>query len=70
MAPYLPNNLTQKARVSHLRPNLAFPQRAHSLSLARFAASLGADHQMNPSPFHLLWSVCEASWLSHVSREE
>jgi len=31
MAPYLTNNLAQKTSVSHLRPNLAFPQRARSL---------------------------------------
>lgn len=33
MAPYLPNNLAQKASVSHLRLNLVFSQRACSLSV-------------------------------------
>lgn len=43
MAPYLPNNLAQKASVSHLG--------SFFLSLLRFTASLWADHQTDPSLF-------------------
>lgn len=59
--PYLPNNLAQKASISHLRPNLAFPQRIRSLCLPRAAAGPWIDHQIDSSPFPLLF--CEASQL-------
>lgn len=69
--PYLPNNLAKKASISHLRPNLAFPQRIHSLSVCQgLQLVLGQITRLIPHLF--LSSGCSVKLPSfpHLSREE
>lgn len=65
--PYLPNNLAQKARISHLRPSLAFPQKILSLSVCQglqlVCGQIAKFLTFDSSPFPLLWLFCEASQL-------
>lgn len=70
MAFYLHNNLAQKASISYLRPSLAFPQRAHSLSVCQSLQPVWTDHQIDPCLFPVLWLICEPSELSAAGRSD